>query len=176
MPTIRAAWPRTLWESRGSHRSTLSSPDPVLRVKKAVRAFLKVFLVLVLASILISAAVSLAFRASFGETVITLLLFGGVAILGLAAVTGAGFAEYGYYGSRMMYVSSHYAKTITADRPRRRKEQTEGMVVGAILGVGLIGIAALLAWSPWLALIPIVGMIVAVYGLGRSPRRDARQP
>jgi dihydrodipicolinate synthase/N-acetylneuraminate lyase len=117
-------------------------------VKRGLLILLKIFVGIVLAIVAGSAAASLVLKASFMETLRILLTLGGIALIVVSGLVGAGFGEAQYYRSPLFIHSRSFQRTITRERIKRRDEQFQFMVVGFLMGLSLLGIVALLSLIP----------------------------
>lgn len=112
-------------------------------MKKLFTFLSKVIVGILLAIMVVSLLVSLLTGQGFLGMFTALLFWGGLAIIILSALVGAGFSEVGYYRSHLMVVSGTYQRAISRDRPQRRDEQFAFMVLGVGIGLLLIVLSAL---------------------------------
>ncbi len=111
-------------------------------VKRLLAFLFKLFFVLVLAIASISLVASFFTSQSFISTFQTLLFWGGLLLIVVSGLVGAGFSEVAM--SRGAFVSTTLQKALQEDRPQRRSEQFAFMIVGVLMGLGLMGLPALL--------------------------------
>ncbi len=112
-------------------------------VKKLLALLSKVIVAVLLGIVIVSLLASFLTGQSFLGTFVALLFWGGLVIVILSALVGAGFSEVGYYRSHLMVVSGTYQRAITRDRIQRRDEQFLFMMLGVGSGLLLIALSAL---------------------------------
>ncbi len=113
-------------------------------VKKPWAFLFKLFFGLLLAIASISLAASFFTSQSFIPMFQTLLFWGGLLLVVVSGLVGAGFSEVREYTSRERFVSATFQKAMRQDRLQRRSEQFAFMIVGVAMGLALMGLPALL--------------------------------
>ena len=139
-------------------------------VKRILLALGQIFLAGTIAVTVIAAVLSWLYAVPFFGILTLGYFFGGLVLLGVSALIGSGFSEYGYYGSYLTVASPHYVRTISEDRPRRRAEQFEFMVLGVLFSAGLIAMAWLVSSFPYLAVVVPLALASMVLVLQRVMR------
>ncbi|MFQ5911313.1 MAG: hypothetical protein ACE5IJ_11440 [Thermoplasmata archaeon] len=114
-------------------------------MKKALQVLLKVFLAIVAVVAAISLGVALWLGAGLPETFAVFLFFGGLLLMIFSGLVGAGFGERALYRSNLYIMTGSYRNAVTRERPQRRDEEFQFMIVGFLLGLGLLGVSLLLS-------------------------------
>ncbi|MCJ2531841.1 MAG: hypothetical protein LN413_06015 [Candidatus Thermoplasmatota archaeon] len=113
-------------------------------MKKLLAFLFKLFFGLLLAIASISLVASFLMSQSFIGMFQTLLFWGGLLLIVVSGLVGAGFSEVREYTSRERFVSATFQKAMRQDRLQRRGEQFAFMIVGVAMGLALMGLPALL--------------------------------
>jgi hypothetical protein len=63
------------------------------------------------------------------------MFIGGIVVMAMGALIGAGASEFGWYNTRMFSLSSDYMHAVQDERLERRRQQVAFMIWGLALGL-----------------------------------------
>jgi hypothetical protein len=117
-------------------------------MKKALLVLLRIFLAMIIVIAAIAFAVSSLFGTSIIGTLEMFILLGGLILMVFSGLVGAGFGERTLHRSDLYVMTGSYRNAVTRERPQRRDEEFQFMVVGFLLGLGLVGLSLLIGVVP----------------------------